>query len=215
MQARTRAHARQFEDLHLEMRGGKLGLDFSHFDTTRGSTGALARELMGALCRHTCLLVGLLLRLDFAAPLCCLRIALLPAHADELVNQYQTSPALAGMSMPELQSHMSQLRHLTFKRLTEQLPGGAAARSKQPPGAVGASAGGTGSGVVGLGAAAAAAAAAAGIGHNGGTVELGRVAAGATGSGGGGRPAGAAAQQQRDASNPFDQSPSQFHSLPL
>jgi len=29
----------QFADLHLEMRGGKLGLDFTQFDNTISSTG--------------------------------------------------------------------------------------------------------------------------------------------------------------------------------
>lgn len=29
----------QFADLHLEMRGGKLGLDFADFDKTTSSTG--------------------------------------------------------------------------------------------------------------------------------------------------------------------------------
>lgn len=32
----------QFVDMHLEMRGGKLGLDFTHFDDTVCATGALA-----------------------------------------------------------------------------------------------------------------------------------------------------------------------------
>jgi hypothetical protein len=37
----------QFEELHLEMRGGKLGLDFTDFDTTRGSTGVFVVERVG------------------------------------------------------------------------------------------------------------------------------------------------------------------------
>ena len=31
----------QFHELHLEMRNGKLGLDFTHFDGTISSTGTL------------------------------------------------------------------------------------------------------------------------------------------------------------------------------
>lgn len=32
----------QFVEMHLEMRGGKLGLDFQHFDDTVAATGARA-----------------------------------------------------------------------------------------------------------------------------------------------------------------------------
>eukprot|EP00878_Enallax_costatus_P002547 GHUV01002729.1.p1 GENE.GHUV01002729.1~~GHUV01002729.1.p1 ORF type:complete len:420 (+),score=101.14 GHUV01002729.1:498-1757(+) len=67
----------QFLDLHLEMRGGKLGLDFGLFDATTCSTG-------------------------------------------DLLKEYQASPHLKGMNMPDVQHHMQHMRHLTFKRLTEQ-----------------------------------------------------------------------------------------------
>ncbi len=66
-----------FLDMHLEMRNGRLGLDFGQFDTTVFST-------------------------------------------DALVNEYQSSPHLRGMSMPDVQHHLGHMRHLTFKRLTEQ-----------------------------------------------------------------------------------------------
>jgi hypothetical protein len=36
----------QFHELHLEMRNGKLGLDFTHFDATTGSTGG------SEVCKH-------------------------------------------------------------------------------------------------------------------------------------------------------------------
>ena len=42
--------------------------------------------------------------------------------ADDLLDEYTASPQLKGMSMPEVQLHMSHLRHLTFKRLAEQHP---------------------------------------------------------------------------------------------
>ncbi|WIA09720.1 hypothetical protein OEZ85_009104 [Tetradesmus obliquus] len=58
----------QFLDLHLEMRGGKLGLDFGQFDATTCSTG-------------------------------------------DLLNEYQASPHLRGMNMPEVQHHMHQHPH--------------------------------------------------------------------------------------------------------
>eukprot|EP00879_Flechtneria_rotunda_P004613 GHRR01004869.1.p1 GENE.GHRR01004869.1~~GHRR01004869.1.p1 ORF type:complete len:426 (+),score=96.72 GHRR01004869.1:474-1751(+) len=94
----------QFLDLHLEMRGGKLGLDFGQFDATTMST-------------------------------------------DDLLNEYQVSPHLKGLSMPEVQHHMHHMRHLTFKRLTEQL----SARQQQQAGLQTAgSSGVAGSGVVSL-----------------------------------------------------------------
>jgi hypothetical protein len=37
----------QFLDLHLEMRGGKLGLDFGQFDATTCSTGATCDAAAG------------------------------------------------------------------------------------------------------------------------------------------------------------------------
>jgi hypothetical protein len=40
----------QFADLHLEMRGGKLGLDFTEFDKTISSTGQHSHS-----CTHTVL----------------------------------------------------------------------------------------------------------------------------------------------------------------
>ncbi|GLC38097.1 hypothetical protein PLESTB_000270600 [Pleodorina starrii] len=66
-----------FQPLHLEMRGGSLGLDFSGFDlTTLAST--------------------------------------------ELLSEYNSEPGLAERPLPEVQSHMWHLRHMTFKRLTER-----------------------------------------------------------------------------------------------
>lgn len=146
----------QFADLHLEMRGGKLGLDFTQFDNTISST-------------------------------------------DVLVNDYQNSPQLAGMSMPELQNHMSHLRHLTFKRLTEQMPG-----RKSGPGAGNAAAAETAAG----------AGASAGMTGLSGSVELGHIAAGATGSSATAAAAAAGRNNRsRDAAQPFDQS--NFSTLPL
>ena len=116
-----------------------------------------------------------------------------------LVNEYERSPQLAGMSMPELQNHMSHLRHLTFKRLTEQMPG-----RKTGPGA-----GSTG-GADGPGAAAAGAGTSAGSPGFGGSVELGHIAAGATVSS---ATASGRNSRNRDAVQPFDQS--NFSTLPL
>lgn len=135
-----------------------------------------------------------------AAPLlrCCILLRVSVA-ADMLVNEYQASPQLAGMSMPELQQHMSHLRHLTFKRLTEQMPG----NRKSAPGAANS--------------ANTAAAAAAGAGTSagspgfGGSVELGHITAGATGGAGGA--ASGRNSRNRDAAQPFDQS--NFSTLPL
>ncbi|KAI8470758.1 MAG: inward rectifier potassium channel-domain-containing protein [Monoraphidium minutum] len=76
-----------FVDMHLEMRGGKLGLDFTHFDDTVCATG-------------------------------------------ELVSEYEASPHLRGMAMPEVQHYMQHMRHYTFRRLTEQR---GAAAAKAPP----------------------------------------------------------------------------------
>lgn len=129
------------------------------------------------------------------AAYCCV---LLCTAADLLVNEYQTSPQLAGMSMPELQNHMSHLRHLTFKRLTEQMPNRKSA-----------------AGAGNAGAANTAAAAAAGAGTSagspgfGGSVELGHITAGATGS----SAAAGRNSRNRDAAQPFDQS--NFSTLPL
>lgn len=57
----------------------------------------------------------------------------------DLLKEYQASPHLKGMNMPDVQHHMQHMRHLTFKRLTEQgngtRPAGAAAGatgSRQP-----------------------------------------------------------------------------------
>lgn len=122
---------------------------------------------------------------------CCL-------FADMLVNEYQTSPQLAGMSMPELQNHMSHLRHLTFKRLTEQMPG----RKSAPGTATGPSSG--------VEAAAAGAGTSAGNQAFGGSVELGHITAGATGGSGA---ASGRTSRNRDAVQPFDQS--NFSTLPL
>ncbi|GIL62473.1 hypothetical protein Vafri_16693 [Volvox africanus] len=66
-----------FQPLHLEMRGGSLGLDFSGFDLTMLASA-------------------------------------------ELVNEYNSEPGLAERPLPEVQSHMWHLRHMTFKRLTER-----------------------------------------------------------------------------------------------
>ncbi|GLI71301.1 hypothetical protein VaNZ11_016442 [Volvox africanus] len=66
-----------FQPLHLEMRGGSLGLDFSGFDLTMLASA-------------------------------------------ELVNEYNSDPGLAERPLPEVQSHMWHLRHMTFKRLTER-----------------------------------------------------------------------------------------------
>lgn len=118
--------------------------------------------------------------------------------ADLLVNEYQTSPQLAGMSMPELQNHMSHLRHLTFKRLTEQMPNRKS----------GAGAGNAGAANAAAAAAAAGAGTLAGSPGFGGSVELGHITAGATGSSASGRNS-----RNRDAAQPFDQST--FSTLPL
>ncbi len=42
----------QFIDMHLEIRGGRLGLDFAKFDVTSCATSELmqVRALLGALC---------------------------------------------------------------------------------------------------------------------------------------------------------------------
>lgn len=49
---------------------------------------------------------------------------ILPCHCglftDDLIKEYQASPHLKGMNMPDVQHHMQHMRHLTFKRLTEQ-----------------------------------------------------------------------------------------------
>ncbi|GIM16380.1 hypothetical protein Vretimale_19042 [Volvox reticuliferus] len=66
-----------FQPLHLEMRGGSLGLDFSGFDLTMLASA-------------------------------------------ELVNEYNGDPGLVDRPLPEVQSHMWHLRHMTFKRLTER-----------------------------------------------------------------------------------------------
>jgi hypothetical protein len=113
-----------------------------------------------------------------------------------LVNEYQSSPQMAGMSMPELQQHMSHLRHLTFKRLTEQMPG-----SRKS---------GAGAGYSADSAAAAGAGASAGSPGFGGSVELGHITAGVTG---GSAAASGRTSRNRDATQPFDQS--NFSTLPL
>ncbi|KAF8073224.1 GapC [Scenedesmus sp. PABB004] len=89
----------QFLDLHLEMRGGKLGLDFGQFDATTCSTG-------------------------------------------DLLNEYQASPHLKGLNMPDVQHHMQHMRHLTFKRLTEQAGGRPGGAGPSGSGGAGGSAGG-------------------------------------------------------------------------
>ncbi|EFJ41660.1 hypothetical protein VOLCADRAFT_98369 [Volvox carteri f. nagariensis] len=66
-----------FQPLHLEMRGGSLGLDFSGFDLT----------MLASV---------------------------------ELLNEHNSEPGLAERPLPEVQSHMWHLRHMTFKRLTEK-----------------------------------------------------------------------------------------------
>jgi len=101
--------------------------------------------------------------------------------------------------MPELQNHMSHLRHLTFKRLTEQMPG-----RKSGPGAGNAAAAETAAG----------AGASAGMTGLSGSVELGHIAAGATGSSATAAAAAAGRNNRsRDAAQPFDQS--NFSTLPL
>jgi hypothetical protein len=130
--------------------------------------------------------------------LACGDVAVLPALADMLVNEYQTSPQMAGMSMPELQQHMSHLRHLTFKRLTEQMPG------NRKSGA------GAGYSADAAAAAAAGAGASAGSPGFGGSVELGHITAGVTG---GSAAASGRSSRNRDAAQPFDQS--NFSTLPL
>jgi hypothetical protein len=100
------------------------------------------------------------------------------------------------MSMPELQSHMSQLRHLTFKRLTEQTP---SSRKSGPGGGSTGGAGGSAAAAAGSGVGAGSTGAAS-FGAAGGAVELGRVRG--------------ASPQQLD--NPFkDQSHANFSTLPL
>ncbi|WIA09722.1 hypothetical protein OEZ85_009104 [Tetradesmus obliquus] len=136
----------QFLDLHLEMRGGKLGLDFGQFDATTCSTG-------------------------------------------DLLNEYQASPHLRGMNMPEVQHHMQHMRHLTFKRLTEQAASSSSSSGASrpapvavPPAAAAAAAAGVTSGSVQQGLAAGlpgqplasspAGAAAAGVGVGAGAAGL-------------------------------------------
>jgi hypothetical protein len=78
----------------------------------------------------------------------------------DLLNEYQASPHLRGMNMPEVQHHMQHMRHLTFKRLTEQTgssssSGSGASRPAPvavPPAAAAAAAAGAtvGSGLQGL-----------------------------------------------------------------
>ncbi|GBF92454.1 hypothetical protein Rsub_04558 [Raphidocelis subcapitata] len=91
----------QFADMHLEMRGGKLGLDFTHFDNTVTDAGGV-------------------------------------------VDDYATSPQLRGMPMAEVQHYMQHMRHYTFRRLTEQRPGGAGAGAGAAKSGAGAAAGGGG-----------------------------------------------------------------------
>lgn len=57
--------------------------------------------------------------------------------AGDLLKEYQASPHLKGMNMPDVQHHMQHMRHLTFKRLTEQ----AGNSSNRPPAAAGATGG--------------------------------------------------------------------------
>lgn len=90
----------QFADLHLEMRGGKLGLDFTQFDSTISSTGecsgislaaggliwsVVASPRSGALCCGVGIMAALM-----AAPtslqLCCLAF-------DCLLNNNSPPPA--------------------------------------------------------------------------------------------------------------------------
>lgn len=67
----------QFVPMHLEIRNGKLGMDFSQFDATA-------------------------------------------SDAAELIDEYQSAPQLSNMPLQQVHKHMTHLRHLTFKRLTEQ-----------------------------------------------------------------------------------------------
>ncbi|KAG2443371.1 hypothetical protein HXX76_001732 [Chlamydomonas incerta] len=66
----------------------------------------------------------------------------------ELLSEYNADPGLADRPLPEVQSHMWHLRHMTFKRLTERMEGGMSAGGAPPAGtgAGGAASGGAGAG---------------------------------------------------------------------
>ncbi|KAG2443315.1 hypothetical protein HYH02_009382 [Chlamydomonas schloesseri] len=113
----------------------------------------------------------------------------------ELLSEYNADPGLAARPLPEVQSHMWHLRHMTFKRLTERTePGtGMSAGGAPPAGGAGAAAAAA---AAGAGAGAGAGAATGGVGAGGGhAAGLGRSgamhlppssSAAVTGPGGGG-----------------------------
>ncbi|PNW74256.1 hypothetical protein CHLRE_13g591450v5 [Chlamydomonas reinhardtii] len=69
----------------------------------------------------------------------------------ELLSEYNADPGLAERPLPEVQSHMWHLRHMTFKRLTERTEGAVSAGGAPPAAGAGAAAGGGGAGGGGAG----------------------------------------------------------------
>lgn len=64
----------------------------------------------------------------------------------DLLHEYQASPHLQGLNMPEVQHHMQHMRHQTFKRLTEQGPPSSRAAGQGAAAAAGQGAGASSSG---------------------------------------------------------------------